>query len=286
MSVKEYIGPSKEAAEYMSRSNPYLEEGYRINYKTAEKCVASIFAWHNETLNIWSHLLSTLFFAFLFWETQFEDPHGVIGLVHGLDRTFVGMATLSAIGTFLFSTIFHTFSCISESCLDTLLVCDLVGVFLIILSFFFSGLYFGFYFHPQLCLFYMCAVLVFSAIAVLSVVLPSWREHRLFRTFIFSSFAAFGFVPMIHWVLLRPALEISIFLPKLLSMYLFAGVGLFFFISHFPERLFPSSRIIAFFFNSHALWHIAVSCSAFQMHCVAHDYILYLQNSIQPQTII
>ena len=39
-----------------------ISEGYRVNYKSYWELFLSIFEFHNETLNIWTHLLGALFF--------------------------------------------------------------------------------------------------------------------------------------------------------------------------------------------------------------------------------
>ena len=33
----------------------YINKGYRINY-TFQETLRSLFTWHNETINIWTHL--------------------------------------------------------------------------------------------------------------------------------------------------------------------------------------------------------------------------------------
>jgi adiponectin receptor len=37
-------------------------EGYRLNHFTKEDCFRSLWSWHNETLNIWTHLLGSIMF--------------------------------------------------------------------------------------------------------------------------------------------------------------------------------------------------------------------------------
>ncbi len=39
--------------------NLHINEGYRVNYSFTQ-CLASIFTLHNESLNIWSHLLGLI----------------------------------------------------------------------------------------------------------------------------------------------------------------------------------------------------------------------------------
>ena len=42
------------------QSDPYIRRGYRRQYNNFSACLKSLFYLHNETVNIWSHLLPTL----------------------------------------------------------------------------------------------------------------------------------------------------------------------------------------------------------------------------------
>lgn len=46
------------------QENQYVLSGYRF-YRTSKECLKSLFKLHNETMNIWSHLLGFLFFSCL-----------------------------------------------------------------------------------------------------------------------------------------------------------------------------------------------------------------------------
>jgi hypothetical protein len=59
-----YIGPIHEAPQYTLAD--CVVTGYRINYNDSYAALRSLFTLHNETVNIWSHLLGALlFFALL-----------------------------------------------------------------------------------------------------------------------------------------------------------------------------------------------------------------------------
>ena len=46
----------EEAHEYMV-TNEHILNGYRINYDTWKATVMSLFQMHNETINVWTHML-------------------------------------------------------------------------------------------------------------------------------------------------------------------------------------------------------------------------------------
>ena len=66
------------------KDNEFLMTGYRINYKGIKQVFGSIFKLHNETINIWSHLLGVLIFS---------------GLVYGI-YTYYSVAKLPGLDTF------------------------------------------------------------------------------------------------------------------------------------------------------------------------------------------
>ena len=87
--------------------NEYLISGHRPPMPSVKECFASIFRIHTETVNIWTHLLGTLFFI-------------VVGLrvitrpsseVHIEKKLTFGAFFLGAIVCLLFSTLYHTLYC-------------------------------------------------------------------------------------------------------------------------------------------------------------------------------
>ena len=46
-----------EELEFGGNWNRHILTGYRIGYNTWRSIVSSLFQWHNETINIWTHLV-------------------------------------------------------------------------------------------------------------------------------------------------------------------------------------------------------------------------------------
>jgi hypothetical protein len=67
LKTERYIGSIEDLTEFDEYpfDNQYLLTGWRIHYFKWTDCFASLFQWHNETLNIWTHLLGSLFFMAL-----------------------------------------------------------------------------------------------------------------------------------------------------------------------------------------------------------------------------
>jgi hypothetical protein len=54
--------------------NEFIRRGYRIGYeKSIRKILRSLFQMHNETWNVWSHLLGMIFFASLLYFTRLPN---------------------------------------------------------------------------------------------------------------------------------------------------------------------------------------------------------------------
>ena len=63
-SIKPYIGDRDDPLldDFVISGSTKLQVGFRIRFHTYWDCARSIFMIHNETVNIWSHLLGAIFF--------------------------------------------------------------------------------------------------------------------------------------------------------------------------------------------------------------------------------
>ena len=60
--------------------NHHIKKGYRINYKCYNTIAKSVIQCHNETTNIWSHLIgAVLFIALLFMVLRSPDTRTALG---------------------------------------------------------------------------------------------------------------------------------------------------------------------------------------------------------------
>ena len=67
-----FIGTFEDAPSFM-RENAFIKSGYRIRNHTPKKVLKSMFRIHNETVNIWTHLIPLTFVLFvLFQVASFE----------------------------------------------------------------------------------------------------------------------------------------------------------------------------------------------------------------------
>ena len=62
------LGTYEEAPKYI-QDNEYIKRGYLLNCNTFKKTLRSLLMLHNESVNVWSHLIGAIFFFFLIWYT-------------------------------------------------------------------------------------------------------------------------------------------------------------------------------------------------------------------------
>jgi len=262
-SLKEHSKPSEgtlkiDEAPHYQRSNPYIHTGYRAP-QTWSQCARSILQFHNETLNIWTHLLGAFaFVALLLWYWE-EASSG---------RDFVIILTVVVLyqACMVLSAIFHTFNSHSREASEFCLMLDLGGISCSITASYISGIYYAFWCHPGLQYFYMLTVLGFILTGLVFRNTFNKDENLIPRLVFFTTFVIYGFVPTIHWCFMNGfgSDETRLFLPRVLMMYLLAGLAFLFYIAKFPEVVLPGRFDILG--SSHQWWHL------FIFLCLAYWY--------------
>ena len=94
---------------------PFIKSGYREAYSTAWQCVQSLCYLHNQSFNIWSHLITSLYFMVRFGMIFSASNHSL------LDPLYLPLVS-GALGTIVVystSAIAHLFSCISKRAYKT-----------------------------------------------------------------------------------------------------------------------------------------------------------------------
>lgn len=172
----------------------YIHDGYRVDY-TFTHTFFSLFTLHNETMNIWSHLIGfvcTLIGGFsLILEFQIES-------VNLTERVLMGIYITSAAMCMLLSTIYHWFGCLSENHYFALLSLDLTGIAGLIAGSYFPASYYAFYCTPILQNVYLFTSTLILVIGILIAMFGSTNSKTasLIRNGGFGSLVIFGLVPI------------------------------------------------------------------------------------------
>ncbi|CEG67218.1 hypothetical protein RMATCC62417_03680 [Rhizopus microsporus] len=242
------------------RENQYVLSGYRF-YRSANDCLKSLFKLHNETMNIWSHLLGFIFFSFLsvnVFQRKFPEAS-----THDL-LIFTAFCFASLL-CLLCSSIYHTFICHAahhvKSFTATL---DYIGITFLITASICVIVHFGFYCDPTSRNRYM----IFSClIGSIGVILPFFRffdtkRYRPLRIGLFVAMAFSSIVPLLHMITAKGWTESFEFLKPALLGSLMYLCGVTIYAKRFPEKFFPG-KFDLMGMTSHAIWHIFVCLGIF-----------------------
>eukprot|EP00698_Gefionella_okellyi_P003259 TRINITY_DN1303_c0_g3_i1.p1 TRINITY_DN1303_c0_g3~~TRINITY_DN1303_c0_g3_i1.p1 ORF type:complete len:326 (-),score=44.20 TRINITY_DN1303_c0_g3_i1:212-1189(-) len=234
---------------------PHILSGYRVFF-TLKLCVKSLFRVHNETGNVWTHLIG----FFIYLGLTIYTLHTVVPSGDIESALIFCVFLFSVMFCMLCSASFHLFLCHDEAAFKRMLRADLTGVSVQIFGSFIPGLYYGFACYPTWRTVYMCSV---SAMFIVGILAPMFdrfhtREFRFVRVGVYSAMGAFGLIPLIHWIVVRgahsPQERHFIWLFGL--MFALYAIGIMFYVTKVPERWLPGRFDI--WFHSHQWWHLFV----------------------------
>ncbi|KAI8149276.1 pPR-type GPCR protein [Fennellomyces sp. T-0311] len=240
------------------QDNIYITAGYRLPTASYAKCFQSLFYLHNESVNIWSHLLGFVFFFGLgvhfLWAQPFADS------LTAADYVYFFSFLLGAMTCLGFSSTFHCVSCHSEPVAAQWNRCDYAGIVTLIVGSFYPLLYYGFHCHPTLQIFYLVVITVLGSFTATVALLKHFRTpaYRWMRTSLFLALGLFGVVPTLHGIILygftTSADTISLWYLVIMAV-LYVG-GALIYACRIPERWFPGKFNI--WFASHQIFHVCV----------------------------
>lgn len=242
------------------QGNRFIKNGYRVDF-TKMQCVKSLCMLSNETVNIWSHLIGVIWFLWAildanttvlpsFKSTSTSD-HFVI--------TIFGTGMVSCC---LFSTLYHVFCCHSKQFYEFWYKIDLLGITLVLFGSYITALYYAFYCFEKLKTFYIFMSTGMLFFNICNQVFGGKRTQSgvdLKSVFLFAGIMVFGVLPAGHWIYLSGGVQSEIvrsFAPRILIMYLLAGSAVVFYLTKFPECLYPGK--FDYIGASHQIWHLLI----------------------------
>ena len=238
------------------QDNEFIHSGYRAYY-SAMQCLSSLFRIHNETMNIWTHLLGAfVYFAIIFLSFHFVPPEASFA-----DRVILSIFLISATQCLFCSSAYHTFCAHKHfKTYEKFQIMDYCGISCLVCGSFLTYLHYGFYQHLSWRIFYY---VIIGCLGTFGLILPwfsffrrvnfrIWRAvyYVLMGTCLFGlcchAFVVaggMGFVRKIGWDNL--VLELFFYL---------CGAAIY--AARYPERFFPGRLDI--FFHSHQIWHVFI----------------------------
>lgn len=139
----------EEAPEWQ-QDNEHILTGYRPGNASYLECFKSLRNVHNETCNIYTHLIGALFLPLVAIATfqalsKPQFPH-----VSEMDYVMLGIFFFSAECCLVFSTAFHSMGCHSRTVDQFWLRMDLLGIVAVTIGTSVPGIYYVFACEPNL----------------------------------------------------------------------------------------------------------------------------------------
>ena len=242
----------------------YISKGYRPTSTSFLVSFQSLLYIHNETVNIYTHLLPSLFtIPTAIRLHQILEPRYKSASI--ADITVFTCFFLAAAFSFAMSATFHTISNHSLSVARIGNTFDYIGIIGLITGALIPTFYYEFYCAPVLQQLYwkMICTIGFGCICV-CLIIPclNTNKWRLFRAAMFVSLGMSSAIPIVHGYLLYGIDNMSRQIG--LRWFLFGGslniLGAIIYAARFPERLRPGEFDILG--SSHQIFHVLVVCAA------------------------
>ncbi len=264
------IIPINAVPEWL-RGNDFIRGAYRPPMFSFRGCFKSMFRMHNETWNIWTHLLGFLFFVILVTGVYIFGDY-ITGLFEDVtiselpwgEQAMLSLFFGGAIMCLLCSTLFHTLSNHSQDV--GLMFCrlDYSGIAFLITGSSVPAYYYGFY-CTSLAQIIHISVIVILCVVCIAVSLRSkfhTPKYRVVRFFVFVLFGLYGAVPSVH-IFIREGYTVSTQAYALWGIITMAAIyigGGVLYALRIPERFKPGMFDV--WASSHQLFHICVVTAA------------------------
>ena len=278
----------------------YIIYGYRSK-KNIGECLFSIFKIHNETINIWSHLISLITFIYILWYdvinykkcnianitdipgiTDIGNVNNAIDILQSDNILYYNyiillLYDLISIITFGISTIYHTFIPNDYYNYIILLKLDLLTIILIICSSNFIIMYYWFWCISN----YLNMYIIASCIYLFGgIILLCYLDIIKKYNYILIYFSSYNLGIIIGYIYINYNYKENV---NKYIVYNFAGpltiymIGFIIYSAKIPEKvLYNYTDYIG---NSHQIWHILSFVASYLFHEEVKKYIIYRNNN-------
>lgn len=262
------------------RDNEYIHSGYRSIEPSYLHSFLGLFHLHNESVNIWSHLLgslSALFLgAYLYYviRPRYEAASSSDVLVFAC--FFAGAVLCMGMSATFHSLLSHSHEVASFG--NKL---DYSGIIVLIVGSFVPTLYYGFFCKPKLLTSYLYLICVLATGCAIASWLDKFRtaKYRPYRAAMFVGLGLSSVIPIIHALKIYgyQGLEDRISVSWVAAQGGFYIFGAALYACRFPERYWPG--IFDIWGSSHQLFHgFVVLAAATHLYGLAKAYDYHHSN--------
>lgn len=243
------------------KNNPYIHNGYRFHLRHID-CIKSTFGAHNETINIWSHLLgflSILALALYVYPTTPIFTHSSIADVLVASAFFIAAAKC-----LLCSSIWHTFNCIAHNDSYDIFACvDYTGISLLVGATIMTTEYAAFYCEPISRWIYLSTTMILGIAGSILPWHPTFNRNDMAwaRVMFYMALACTGFLPVFQLASTRGWDWVLYFYSPVLKSIGIYTLGAVLYAGKMPERWLPGC--FDYCGASHNIWHFAVVVGIF-----------------------
>ncbi|KAL4794678.1 hemolysin-III related-domain-containing protein [Aspergillus venezuelensis] len=259
------------------RDNEFIHSAYRPESNSIVATAQSLFYLHNESINVYSHLIGAVVFLLLglhlYTDLSVRYPSCTTEDIFAF-AAFI----LSAAACFFLSAFCHLFSSHSHAMSKIGTSMDYLGIVVFIEGTCLSGFYYGLREHITLLYFYWIMILLIGALCTVVALSPTFHTPawRPLRATTFVSLGLFSLIPILHGIYLYgfKELEKRMGLRWSFVQGFFYILGCVIFASRVPERWHPGRYDT--FGASHQVFHLcALAAAASQLKALllAFDYL-------------
>lgn len=224
---------------YRAEASPFITTSYRPVSHTVARSLSSLSYLHNETFNIYTHLLPAIVLALALPILQ-SNISATYAAAPYLDRFMLTLTPMAALFTFAASANFHTLCNHSEVVSLSCLILDFTGILALIAASFVSAIYVGFYNHPFERRLYWSMITLLISVSATLVLHPRLQgmKFRPHRTAAFVLTVLSGLGPTLHGMYVhgvrRGWEECGV--RWWVAEGVWYALGVVFFVSRWPER--------------------------------------------------
>eukprot|EP00834_Sanchytrium_tribonematis_P006806 NODE_539_length_6273_cov_0.700194.p2 type:complete len:308 gc:universal NODE_539_length_6273_cov_0.700194:4916-3993(-) len=253
------------------QDNPFILTGYRI-CKTYKDSWMSMLYWHNETMNIWTHLIPALIFCGLIGHIWINWTEPIS------DKWMFTLYCICAIKCFSMSSLYHL-HCHQTYKTYRLFSClDYAGISVMIMGSCILMTYYVYYCNTTMQYIWQTLLIITSFVGIFGPFFDKFANHPTLRTICYIISGTFSGLPVgihifTHYSV--PFHDDGIFF--FIGMLVCYVGGAAIYVYQVPERFAPGR--FDYLFHSHQIWHVFVFVASVMFYCSSLDMMMWREQN-------